>query len=354
MQVKEVMSRELEEIPADAPLTEALKRLERQAGGVIAVYENGVLVGALTEHDINLWQGEPGHDLAGGLARDVMRQRRGTASEDQDVREAVKLMKEEHLAGLVVLKDDQPVGTVSLADVAARIESEVGVSTPIPARVFLQPVAAPSIIGLFGLATATFIIGAQMAGWYGGTTTPQYIFPFVALFGGLAQLLAGMWAYRARDGLATAIHGLWGTFFIAYGFLFLLTANGTLSLSAIEPGYGFWFIPVAAITAVCAIAALSDNGALAIQQLALTAASAVSAIALLAGNGNWTKVGGYVFLLSAVMAYYVASALLFEGSFRRVLLPIGRMRLVAANRLGSTATRPVEYKFGEPGVRMGQ
>ena len=32
--------------------------------------------------------------------------------------------------------------------------------------------------------------------------------PFVLFFGGLAQLLAGMWVYRARDAVATAMHGV--------------------------------------------------------------------------------------------------------------------------------------------------
>ena len=69
-------------------------------------------------------------------------------------------------------------------------------------RVFLQPIAAPSILGLFGFAGATFMVAAYLAGWYSGPTAPAIIFPFAATFGGLAQFLAGMWAYRARDGLA--------------------------------------------------------------------------------------------------------------------------------------------------------
>src|SRR5690349_4356365 len=89
-------------------------------------------------------------------------------------------------------------------------------------RVFLQPVAAPSILGLFGFAGATFMVAAYLAGWYGGATTNEYLFPFAAMFGGVAQFTAAMWSYRARDGLATAMHGMWGAFWMAYGLLFLL------------------------------------------------------------------------------------------------------------------------------------
>src|SRR5262249_59944515 len=34
----------------------------------------------------------------------------------------------------------------------------------IPARIFLQPIAAPSILGLFGFMAATLMVGANMAG----------------------------------------------------------------------------------------------------------------------------------------------------------------------------------------------
>ena len=39
-------------------------------------------------------------------------------------------------------------------------------------RVFLTPIAPPSILGLFGFAAATFIVAAHLAGWYGSTDTP--------------------------------------------------------------------------------------------------------------------------------------------------------------------------------------
>ena len=143
-------------------------------------------------------------------------------------------------------------------------------------------------------------------------------------------------------------------FSLAFGLLYLLVANHTLALASVEPGYGFWFIPLAAITGVCALAAIAESAALAIQQLVLGVASAIAAIALLMGSGNWTIGSGYVFMVSAVLAWYVGSALLFEGTFRRVLLPLGRMNTEVGNRLGAVISRPIEHRLGEPGVRAGQ
>ncbi|MER6874717.1 GPR1/FUN34/YaaH family transporter, partial [Amycolatopsis sp. NPDC000673] len=66
----------------------------------------------------------------------------------------------------------------------------------------LSPVAAPSILGLAGFAVSTFMVAANLAGWFGdSTSTPLLLAPFAFAFGGVAQFLAGMWSYRARDAL---------------------------------------------------------------------------------------------------------------------------------------------------------
>src|ERR671933_3092018 len=125
-----------------------------------------------------------------------------------------------------------------------------------PARTFLQPIAAPSILGLYGFAGSTFIVAAWLAHWYGnGNPEAQfYLFPFAAMFGGVAQFAAGMWAYKARDGLATAMHGMWGAFWVGWGILELLIATGTAPQpSGPFPAFGMWFVALACITLVGAI-----------------------------------------------------------------------------------------------------
>ena len=220
------------------------------------------------------------------------------------------------------------------------------------AQISLQPVAAPSVLGLFALAGATFIVAAHLAGWYGNPSTPEYLFPFAALFGGLAQLLAAMWAFRARDTLATAIHGTWGSFWLAYGVLYLLVAVGTLTTPASSSGLGYWFIALAAITWVAAIAALAENVGLALVLVALAGGATCSAVGLLINVSAWRTTGAWFFVVAAVLAWYVASAMLLESTFRRVVLPIGKIG--RANRPGRVIRHAIQYMEGEPGVKVGQ
>lgn len=66
------------------------------------------------------------------------------------------------------------------------------------------------MLGLFGFAGATLIVASQLAGWWGNPDSEVILAPFAGFFGGLAQFTAGMWAYRVRDAVATAMHGMWG------------------------------------------------------------------------------------------------------------------------------------------------
>jgi succinate-acetate transporter protein len=222
------------------------------------------------------------------------------------------------------------------------------------ARVFLQPIAAPSILGLFGFAAATFMVAAHLAGWYGGKSSPEFLFPFAATFGGVAQFAAGMWSFRARDALATAMHGMWGAFWIAFGVLFLLVATGDLSVpSGTWPELGYWFLTLGAITGIGAVASVAENLGLTATLAPLSVGSILLAIFYLVGGTGWEHTGGWVLIASAICAFYTASAMLLKATFGRVVLPLGQPER-EANVPGERFTRVIEFRRGEPGVKQGQ
>jgi uncharacterized protein len=222
-------------------------------------------------------------------------------------------------------------------------------------RVFLQPIAPPSILGLFGFAGATFMVAAWLAGWYGSTSTPEFLFPFAAMFGGLAQFLAGMWSYRARDALGTAMHGMWGAFWLAWGVLYLLVATGdvTIPTSGEVSGLGYWFLALGVITGFGAIASLAESLALFTVLVPLTVGSIFLAIFHLVGGVGWEHTAGWVLLVSSWTAAYTAGAMLLEATFGRTILPLGKWSK-AANVPGGRLTAPLGYEQGQPGVRQGQ
>ncbi|HTS29914.1 MAG TPA: acetate uptake transporter [Bryobacteraceae bacterium] len=216
-------------------------------------------------------------------------------------------------------------------------------------RVILQPIAAPSILGLYGLAGATFMVAAQMAHWFGSSDKTLLLVPFAAIFGGLAQFLAGMWAYKARDGVATAVHGMWGAFWMAFGTvaLILLRSGTPQPTGPLFPEMGYWFIVLAAITWVCTGAAAAENKSLMTVLAFLAAGSTLAAIGLLVASEWLTMLAGYLFIISAIAAWYTASALMLNEAFGREVWSLGKS--VESQRMPRIAVG-----VGEPGVIRGQ
>lgn len=223
-------------------------------------------------------------------------------------------------------------------------------------RIVLTPVAAPSILGLFGFAGATFMVASLLAGWWGTPVADApVIAPFALVFGGLAQLLAGMWSYRARDGLATAMHGTWGAFWLGWSLLVLLTTWGVLPTTVLESrALGFWFIVLTVVTAFGTLAALADNLALTGVLLLLTAGSGLLAAGFVGGLPGVVAAGGWVLVASAAMAFYTAGAMMLaESSKGRTVLPLGKYSR-EANIPGRRAMEPIGYPGGMPGSKVGQ
>jgi succinate-acetate transporter protein len=222
-------------------------------------------------------------------------------------------------------------------------------------RIVLTPIAAPSILGLYGFFAATLLVGSNLAHWWGGPTSATLVFPFAMMLGGLAQFVAGIWAYRARDGLATAMHGIWGTFWLAFGLYQWLAATHVLPAvsSPVDVGFGMWFVALGAITAMGALAALATSLGLFAVLGPLAAGSIFAAVGYIGGYGWTLTVAGWLFVFSAGFAWYLASAMMLEGAFGRTLLPTGQWK-AAAMIPGRMATEPIQYERGMPGARAGQ
>ncbi len=374
MLLKEIMARDVKSIRPDAPLSEAIEKLRQLDGEPLPVYEDQRLVGMVTEHAIVEWNSRGGRDSGTASVRDVMEKDIIYCFEDQDVEDAARIVRDRHGQGVVVMKRDgaqaqtqQPVGTISLADLATRstrfqetvehrpqqiVEPTADYRRIPQPRVVLQPIAAPSILGLFGLAGATFMVGAQWANWFTGSQA--LLFPFVAIFGGLAQFLAGMWAFRARDHIATAVHGTWGSFWMGYGLLQLLFVTGTLATPApLFDEMGFWFIVLVAITVSTLAASLNKNIAVSALLGVLTIASGLAAYANIANNAEALRYAGYAFIISAVIGWYAGTSFLLGNTFRRSVLPLGRLRAMEGE-VREEGREPYIFDYREPGVKMGQ
>jgi succinate-acetate transporter protein len=224
------------------------------------------------------------------------------------------------------------------------------------ARVFLQPIAAPSVLGYYGLASGLIIFGTWLAGGWGAATSYTGFFEFVLLFAGIGQLAAGLWSYRARDAVAASIHGAWGAFFTGLGIYWLIAtvhAAALPPLGGMNQPLGQWFIYMAVITWTTALAALARGPGLFVTHGVLGAGSVIAAVALIVGSPGWQQGAGWVFVAAAGLASYQATALMVNNTFGLTVLPLFTWRR-DENLPGGLPIRPVELADGDPGVKAGQ
>ena len=141
MQVREVLTRDVERIPPETTLQEAAKKMKSKDLGAIPVYEGDRLIGMVTDRDIATRAVAEGRDTSRSTVRDVMSQGVVYVFEDQDIREAAQIMKEHQVRRLIVLdRDKRLVGIVSLGDLAVEGDQRVasralkGISQPAQAH----------------------------------------------------------------------------------------------------------------------------------------------------------------------------------------------------------------------------
>jgi succinate-acetate transporter protein len=203
------------------------------------------------------------------------------------------------------------------------------------ARVFLQPVAAPVVLGSFALTSGLLIYGTWLAAAWGGPAEPKTFFPFILLFSGLGELGAAMWSYRARDAVSASIFGAWAAFWLGWGVMWILALGGTITIPARGTAFasmGQWFIYMAVISWTTAFAALATSAGGFLVQGTLGTGSALAAAGLLAPSPGLDHAGGWVLFAAGVAAFCVA----------------------AAQMIGPLGAEPVEYEHGDPGVKVGQ
>lgn len=190
----------------------------------------------------------------------------------------------------------------------------------------------PAVLGYYVLAIATFVAAVGLA-------RGEIVFPFrdyvsssAILFSGLAVLLSAMWAYRMRDTLSTAVFGVWGSFFLAYGFLYIVSPRPEAMITTQSVSLGFWFVPLAIVTLTMALAAVRTNIAVFAVLVLLGFGSAIAAVGFFSGIGSVLAAAGWVMILSSLGSLWTATSLLYEAVMGYSPLPLFRREPVVTER----------------------
>jgi CBS domain-containing protein len=121
MQIRDVMTPALENIPFDASLMSAARRMKSLNVGSLPVCQDDKLIGMITDRDITIRAVATGMDPADATVREAMSGELFFCYEDDTVEAAAKLMEDKQICRLPVFsRQNRPVGIVSLGDLAIR------------------------------------------------------------------------------------------------------------------------------------------------------------------------------------------------------------------------------------------
>jgi succinate-acetate transporter protein len=190
-------------------------------------------------------------------------------------------------------------------------------------------IADPAPLGLAGFALTTFLLSAANAGWMTHATGSAWL-GYAFAYGGLIQLLAGMWEFRNRNVFGSTAFSTYGGFWIGLGLWDLLVAPHATSAAAANKDLGWILLAFAIFNTYMMLLSTQVNLAVFMVFLTLEATEVVLFAGFFAGSTGTIKAGGYVGLVTALVAWYTSAAGVSNGLAGAIRLPVGRPLLTAA------------------------
>jgi hypothetical protein len=215
------------------------------------------------------------------------------------------------------------------------------------APVVVEPVPAadPAPLGLAAFALTTFILSGHNASFI-----PDVIWVGLAMFyGGLTQLLAGMWDFRNRNVFGATAFSTYGGFWLSLGFFVVIAETTKLGAALKGPDVLnslAWFLLAFAIFNTYM---LFWSTRVSVAVFAVFATLEATEIILAIGffreahgySAYITHLGGWVGIATAACAWYASAAGVVNGmSPDRKVLPVGAP-MWGGTPIGSRRTSPM-------------
>ncbi|KAG0306692.1 hypothetical protein BGZ98_001893 [Dissophora globulifera] len=200
-------------------------------------------------------------------------------------------------------------------------------------EVVARPVVInPGPLGLSAFAMTTFVLSMFNVGAGVPSGGPVEVVTGLAVFyGGTAQILAGMWEFKAGNTFGATAFTSYGAFWLSYAAILIpgfgiIPSYATTEGHALDNALGIFLIGWAIFTFILWIATLRSTATLSTMFFTLT----ITFLFLAAGHlahldaGNVpTKIGGGLGIVTAFLAWWNAAAGLYTPNHTFVRLPVG-------------------------------
>lgn len=208
---------------------------------------------------------------------------------------------------------------------AASIHPRPGPAQSVPPPVAESPLAGswtpanPAPLGLAGFAMTTFVLSMFNANLVNEKGVPV-VLGLALAYGGIVQLLAGLWEFRTGNTFGAVAFCSYGGFWISFWALEVFYAKSIGGNVGHAIGLYLWAWAI--FTAYMMVAALRVSGAVLAVFVLLTATFILLAIGATGAHTKVTHWGGYVGIATAAAAWYASFAMVLNSTFRRTVLPV--------------------------------
>ncbi|HET7018935.1 MAG TPA: acetate uptake transporter [Streptosporangiaceae bacterium] len=194
-------------------------------------------------------------------------------------------------------------------------------------------IADPAPLGLAAFALTTFLLSAINAG-LAKTSTGFDWWGYAIAYGGLGQLLAGMWEFKNKNVFGATAFSTYGGFWIGVGLWLHFIAPTAKNPVELNRDLGWILLAFAIFNTYMLIISLQLNMAVFLVFLTLE----LTEIFLFLGNfttkafalppdptnSGLIVVGGYLGILTALCAWYASAAGVINGLKGGVVFPVGK------------------------------
>jgi succinate-acetate transporter protein len=181
-------------------------------------------------------------------------------------------------------------------------------------------IADPAPLGLAAFALTTFVLSTFNAGLVDAKGEP-IVLGLALAYGGVAQLLAGMWEFRKGNTFGATAFSSYGAFWISFWAYVAFFAEKIPEANR-GSAVGLYLIAWGIFTTYMWVASFRTTAAVSLVFLLLAITFFVLGIGDAGGNDTISKLGGWLGLATAVAAWYASFAGVTNFTFGRELLPV--------------------------------
>ncbi|HVI98512.1 MAG TPA: acetate uptake transporter [Sphingomonas sp.] len=182
--------------------------------------------------------------------------------------------------------------------------------------------ANPAALGLVGFGLTTVLLSLVNAGLLPAGGEPVVI-PLALSFGGLIQIIAGIFEFRLRNTFGMTAFLSYGAFWWWFALLLLFAGNGVIDLSAAGPTVGVALLLWGVFTLYMWIGTFRLPKILFLIFLTLWVTFLLLGLGAAMGTEGLTRAGGMLGILCGALAMYGSFGTVTNATFGRAVIPMG-------------------------------